>query len=82
MTDPIPLPSGATLRVQIPGPPTILAAAPASPGVIMLPVPGPAGSAELSPEQLAQLADDTGDQVLEDLEPPVDLVILFENGLA
>lgn len=82
MTDPIPLPSGASVRVRIPGPPTIIAAAPAPPSVAYMPVPGPAGEAELSPEQIAQLAEDTGEQVLEDLEPPVTLTLLFENALA
>lgn len=82
MTEPLLLPSGATVRVRIPGPPTIIAAAPTPTTAAYMPVPGPAGSAELSPEQLAQLSEDTGDQVLEDLEPPVTLTLLFENALA
>lgn len=43
MTDPIPVPSGATVRLQIPGPPTILAPVPAAPSVLYVPVPGPVG---------------------------------------
>lgn len=40
MTEPIPLPSGATVQLRIPGPPTIIAPAPAPTTVMMLPVPG------------------------------------------
>lgn len=82
MTDPIPVPSGATVRLQAPRPPLIVAAPPSPTQALYMPVPGPAGTAELTPEQLAQIAEDTGEQVLEDLEPPVSLVLLFENGLA
>lgn len=82
MTDPIPVPSGATVRLQVPRPPVIVAPTPAPTQVLYVPTPGPPGSTELTPEQLAQLAEDTGEQVLEDLEPPVTLTLLFENGLA
>lgn len=43
MTEPIPLPSGVTVRVRIPGPPIIAAPVPAIPSVLYVPVPGPAG---------------------------------------
>lgn len=42
--------------------------------------PGPPG--ELTPEEKAALADDAAEEVLADLEPPVNLVIVFENSLA
>lgn len=41
--------------------------------------PGPPG--ELTPQEKAALADDAATEVLADLEPPVDLVVLFENSL-
>lgn len=44
--------------------------------------PGPPGDADLSPEEMAEVADSAAEQVLADLEPPVTLTLLFENGLA
>ncbi|WP_063023763.1 hypothetical protein [Nocardia niwae] len=51
--------------------------------VVLVPTPGPPGPAgEIAPEDMEQIADDAADQVLADLEPPVTLTLLFENGLA
>ncbi|WP_280454765.1 hypothetical protein [Nocardia brasiliensis] len=62
-------PDGAqVLLVATPGPP-------GPPGI-----PGEGG--DLSPEERAALIDDASAQTLEDLEPPVSLVLLFENALA
>ena len=44
---------------------------------------GPAGEdgADLTPEERQAIVDDAEAEVLEELEPPVDLVVLFENSL-
>ncbi|PPJ31856.1 hypothetical protein C5E45_32720 [Nocardia nova] len=44
--------------------------------VIVVAAPGPPG--ELAPEDLAEVVDD----VLNELTPPINLVLLFENSLA
>lgn len=46
--------------------------------VIVVATPGPPGTGELTPEDLAEVVDD----VLDELNPPVTLVLLFENSLA
>mgnify|MGYP000943660732 CR=1 FL=1 len=50
--------------------------------VVVVPKPGPPGEpgadGHVAPEDLEQIVDD----VLDDLTPPVSLVLLFENGLA
>lgn len=43
---------------------------------------GPAGDTTLSPEEMAALVANVADEVEADLEPPIDLVVLFENSLA
>ena len=44
---------------------------------------GPPGEdgADLTPEERQAIVDDAEAEVLEELEPPVDLVVLFENSL-
>lgn len=54
--------------------------------VIVVPSPGPPGppgedGADLTPEERQAIVDDAEAEVLEELEPPVDLVVLFENSL-
>lgn len=53
--------------------------------VLVVPKPGPPGpkgddgvDGQIDPDDLDQIVDD----VLDDLTPPVSLVLLFENGLA
>ncbi|MBF6326607.1 hypothetical protein IU451_29345 [Nocardia cyriacigeorgica] len=49
--------------------------------VVVLPTPGPPGppgDTELSPEERDQVIAD----VVADLEPPVNLILLFQNGMA
>ena len=53
---------------------------PDGPAVILVPTPGP--PSPLSPEELDALADEIADAVAADLEPPVNLVLWFENQLA
>ncbi|MFE7745358.1 hypothetical protein [Nocardia sp. NPDC057455] len=51
--------------------------------VVVVATPGPPGPpGEIDPADMNQIADDATAQVLEDLEPPVTLSLLFENGLA
>ena len=42
--------------------------------------PGPPG--EIDPADMDQITEDASAAVLEDLEPPVTLTLLFENGLS
>lgn len=73
------LPSGAVVQIKNPSPPAITLPIPHAPSVVVMPVPGIPGS--LDAEQLEQLTEDITEDVEENLEPPVDLVTLFENGL-
>jgi hypothetical protein len=57
--------------------------------VVVVPTPGPPGptgpsgqDTGLTPEVRQTLLDDAEGQTLEDLVPPVSLVLLFQNGLA
>lgn len=76
MTNPIQLPTGAVVRVAAPRPPTTIAVPTQGP-------PGPPGEdgADLTPEERQAIVDDAEDAVLEELEPPVTLTVLFENSL-
>lgn len=44
MTEPIDVPTGARVRVQVPRPPTVSVPLPGPSGVVVLPVPGPPGA--------------------------------------
>lgn len=44
MTEPIDVPTGAHVRVQVPIPPTVSVPSPEPSGVVILPVPGPPGT--------------------------------------
>lgn len=57
------------------GAPVILVASPGPPGGRG--PEGPPGTGELTPEDLAEVVDD----VLDELNPPANLVLLFENSL-
>lgn len=71
----------ARVRAQSVQPVTVTPADGARVAVIAKPgPPGPAG--ELDPADMTQITDDAATAVLEDLEPPVTLTLLFENGLA
>lgn len=57
------------------------------PGTVVIPVPGLRGQDgedgdELTPEDMEELINDVTDAIEDDLEPPVNLVLLFENGMA
>lgn len=71
------LPSGSVVQIRSPGPPSLSLPTPAVSAVVVMPTPGIPGLAELSPEQL----DDLADEIIEDLSPETDLVVLFENNL-
>lgn len=78
MTEPIDVPTGTRVQVQFPQVPAISVPTPEPAGVLVLPVPGPPGQdGTLEPEDYAALVED----VNESLEPPVDLVVWFENQL-
>ena len=68
--------SGVVMVAAPPQVPTIVAAPPAAPGVLVIPAIGPAGD-PLDPAQRADLVDEIEDG----LEPPVTLVLLFNNAL-
>lgn len=59
---------------------------PNSPTAVAVPVPGipgpPGQGGVLTPEQVDELSEEVGVEIIADLEPPVNLVLLFENGLA
>ena len=79
MTDDVlPLPSGVVVQVKVPSPPTIIAPTPEPSAVLVVPTPGPPGLTELLPEQFEEIVT----EVEEGLEPPINLVVLFENNLA
>ena len=62
---------------------TTVAVPGAAAGAVAVPVPGPAGQdGQLDPEDMEQITEDATTAVLEDLEPPVSLVLLFENAMA
>lgn len=86
MTDPIPLPTGAIVQIQTPRVPVIQMPIPSPTTVLIMPTPGIPGvdgqDGELDPEQLDHVIDEATVEVLADLEPPVSLVLLFENGMA
>lgn len=88
MTEPLPLPSGATVRVQIPGPPTILAPLPAIPSVLYVPVPGPPGpagaagdGARVFGETPAGVQDGTNPDFVLAHTPVTGSVAVYRNGL-
>ena len=68
--------SGVVLVAAPPQVPTIVAPPPEPSGAIVIPAIGPAGD-PLDPEQRADLID----EIENDLEPPVTLVLLFNNAL-
>lgn len=96
MTEPLDVPSGAVVPmpadplpvavIEVPQPPRIAGAGP-EPLVFTVPVPGPPGKdgQDLSDEDLAELTADVAEDVQAavdaTLEPPVDLVLVFENAL-
>ena len=54
----------------------------ATAGAVAVPVPGPAGQdGQLDPADMEQITEDATEAVLVDLEPPVNLVLLFNNAL-
>ena len=82
MTDPIDVPTGARVQVQMPLIPMIAVPPPQPSGVVVLPMLGPPGQdGTLEPEDFAALAEDVAAAVNESLEPPVDLVVWFNNQL-
>lgn len=78
---------GVVVEVVDPFPLTVTEATPpVASDVEVIAVPGPPGAAgavgdALTPTEMAQITDATTGEVLIDLEPPVDLVLLFENAL-
>lgn len=82
----IDIPTGARVRVKVPAIPSVSVPVPPPAGVTVLPVPGPRGAdgvdgSDLTPEEIAALTEDVTESVNEALEPPVDLVVWFENQL-
>jgi hypothetical protein len=73
MTSPLPLPTGGVVKVTAPGPPTIKLSPPAVGNVLVMPTPGIPGT--LDPTQFGDIVDD----VLTELEPNVNLVVLYQN---
>lgn len=74
MTDPIPLPSGASVRVKIPHPPIIKASPPTPQGVTIMPTPGIPGK-----DGVIENVEEVADLVLAELESDVDLVLQYNN---
>lgn len=89
MSAPLVLEGGIVVRVVQPQPPgtvvKVVQPQPPTAGVLvrLLGERGIAGvSGELSAGQIEAIADSAADQAVVDLEPSVDLTILFQNALA
>lgn len=76
-----------TIRVVAPRVGRVLAAT--GRRVLVVPSPGPPGSTgpegppgQFDPDQIAALVGSAAYQAAADLDPPISLILLFENGLA
>lgn len=90
MTDPVDLPSGSVIGMVAELIPYAAVEPPPVPGLLegptvafAVPLPGPKGEdgADLSPEDLEELTGVVTENVETAMEPPISLVLLFENAL-
>lgn len=77
---------GTVVEVVDPFPVEVVAAPPVVTEVVVVPVAGPPGApgesaGALTPADIETISDNAAADVLIDLEPPVDLTLLFENAL-